>query len=164
MFSKSRICKKNHGLTNIPREQLQNARENPLAAAAAAAAVSGAPPTSQANNENLLDFDFDGTAPASAQKSQLSGISGLDGLAGTPQRLSSPTSNDGPAFGSNNLEDLMGLSNGSADVGQMNGHPDMLSGFASLDLGAATQPPPARQQLTAGHGGKKTNEDLLGLF
>ena len=57
----------------------------------------------------------------------------------------------------------MGLSNGSAD-GQINGHQDILSGFASLDLNSATQPPPAGQQLAAGQEGKKTNEDLLGLF
>lgn len=146
-----------------PREQLQNARENPLAAAAAAAAVSGAPITSQPNNENLLDFDFDGAAPASAQNPQLSGTSGLEGLVATPPRVTSPNATDGPAFGSNNLEDLMGLSNGSAD-GQMNGHQDVLSGFAGLDLSSTTQPPPASQQLDSGQGGKKTNEDLLGLF
>ena len=58
---------------------MQNARENPLAAAAAAAAVSGAPPP-QANAENLLDIDFDGAAPASAQKSPASGLSGLGEL------------------------------------------------------------------------------------
>lgn len=152
-------------------EQMQNARENPLAAAAAAAAVSGAPPP-QANAENLLDIDFDGAAPASAQKSPLSGMSGLEGLAGTPQRVASPAVADGPKMPSSggNLDDLMGLSNGSAgSFGQQaNGNgmgmsnEDVLGGFASLDMGGATsQPPPAGQQL---QGGKKTNEDLLGLF
>lgn len=142
------------------REQLQNARENPLAAATAAAAVSGAPPPSQSNIENLLDIDFDGAAPASAQKSPPSGMSGLEGLAGTPQREASPASHDGHALTSNNLDDLMGLSNGMAAAGQSNGHQDMLGGFAGLDLTAAGQPPPPKQQL----GGKKTNEDLLGLY
>ncbi len=150
---------------------MQNARENPLAAAAAAAAVSGAPPP-QANAENLLDIDFDGAAPASAQKSPLSGMSGLEGLAGTPQRVASPAVADGPKMPSSggNLDDLMGLSNGSAGgFGQQaNGNgmmgmrnEDVLGGFASLDMGAASQPPPAGQQL---QGSKKTNEDLLGLF
>lgn len=149
---------------------MQNARENPLAAAAAAAAVSGAPPP-QANAENLLDIDFDGAAPASAQKSPLSGMSGLEGLAGTPQRVNSPAVADGPKMPSSggNLDDLMGLSTGSAGgFGQQaNGNgmgmsnEDVLGGFASLDMSAASQPPPAGQQL---QGGKKTNEDLLGLF
>lgn len=151
-------------------EQMQNARENPLAAAAAAAAVSGAPPP-QANAENLLDIDFDGAAPASAQKSPLSGMSGLEGLAGTPERVASPAVADGPKMPSSggNLDDLMGLSTGSAGgFGQQaNGNgmgmsnEDVLGGFASLDMSAASQPPPAGQQL---QGGKKTNEDLLGLF
>ena len=162
-------------------EQMQNARENPLAAAAAAAAVSGAPPP-QANAENLLDIDFDGAAPASAQKSPLSGMSGLEGLAGTPQRVTSPTvaAPAGGGGGGGNLDDLMGLSNGSNGAGGFgqqqatNGdgmgmsNEDVLGGFASLDMGAASQPPRAGQQLQGGGGGggggKKINEDLLGLF
>ena len=144
---------------------MQNARENPLAAATAAAAVSGAPPP-QANAENLLDIDFDGAAPASAQKSPLSGMSGLEGLAGTPQRIASPAVADGPSLppAANNLDDLMGLSNGSGGgFGQSNGmsNEDVLGGLASLNVNATGQPPPAAQQL---QGGKKTNEDLLGLF
>ncbi|KAL9018533.1 MAG: hypothetical protein Q9185_004134 [Variospora sp. 1 TL-2023] len=157
-------------------EQLQNARENPLAAAAAAAAVSGTQPPTQANVENLLDIDFDGAAPASSQKSPAVGLSGLEGLAGTPQRVASPAV-DGTSAppsatgGGNNLDDLMGLSNGMS-MGQPNGSAhdafqrDMLGGFADLDMSAGNQPPPAGQQLASeqGGGGKKTNEDLLGLF
>ena len=146
-------------------EQMQNARENPLAAAAAAAAVSGAPPP-QANAENLLDIDFDGAAPASAQKSPPTGMSGLEGLAGTPQRMASPAVADGPGLppAANNLDDLMGLSNGNSNgFGQSNGisNEDILGGFASLDTNASSQPPPAGQQLQSG---KKTNADLLDLF
>lgn len=145
---------------------MQNARENPLAGAAAAAAVSGAPPP-QANAENLLDIDFDGNAPASAQKSPPSGMSGLEGLAGTPQRIASPAVADRPGMpplGGGNLDDLMGLSNGGGGgVGQSNGmsNEDVLGGFASLDMNAASQPPPAGEQLQSG---EKTNDDLLGLF
>ncbi|KAL8900859.1 MAG: hypothetical protein Q9192_000865 [Flavoplaca navasiana] len=152
-------------------EQLQNARENPLAAAAAAAAVSGNQPPTQNNVENLLDIDFDGAAPASSQKSPAAGLSGLEGLAGTPQRVASPATDNAPpsALGAgNNLDDLMGLSNG---IGQANGntyHEDVMSGFASLDMSAGSQPPPPTQQLAKGQtgdgSGKKTNEDLLGLF
>lgn len=158
-------------------EQLQNARENPLAAAAAAAAVSGTQPPTQANVENLLDIDFDGAAPASSQKSPAAGLSGLEGLAGTPQRVASPAVADGTSTlssamtGGNNLDDLMGLSNGATSR-QPNGNAtnafeqDMLGGFASLDISAGTQPPPAGQQLAGQQagGGKKTNDDLLGLF
>ena len=140
---------------------MQNARENPLAAAAAAAAVSGAPPPAQSNNENLLDIDFDGAAPASSQKSPAVGMSGLEGLAGTPQRVASPGIVS-PTSGGNNLDDLMGLSNG---MGQTNGnHQDVLEGFAGLDLSASSQPPPPQHQVGGAGGGKKTNEDLLGLF
>jgi len=145
------------------REQMQNARENPLAAAAAAAAVSGGPPPAQTNNENLLDIDFDGAAPASTQKSPAAGMSGLEGLAGTPQRVGSPGAAERtmpPTSGGNNLDDLMGLSNG---MGQTNGnYQDVMSGFAGLDMSASAQPPPPQQQ--SADGGKKTNEDLLGLF
>lgn len=145
---------------------MQNARENPLAAAAAAAAVSGAPTPSQANNENLLDIDFDGAAPASAQKPPSTGMSGLEGLGGTPQRIASPSATESPTVTSqstgNNLDDLMGLSNGFSS--QSNGQVDVLGGFSSLDLSAAGQPPPPKQQLSGQASGKKTNEDLLSLF
>ena len=155
-------------------EQMQNARENPLAAAAAAAAVSGAPPP-QANAENLLDIDFDGAAPASAQKEPSAGMSGLEGLAGTPQRVQSPVNGQGstaPAGGFGGMDDLMGLGGSSGGV-QMNGsaegrmsQADILGGFASINVEATNQPPPASHQLSgdSGTGAKKTNEDLLGLF
>lgn len=174
-------------------EQMQEARENPIAAAAAAAVVAGAPPP-QSNAENLLDIDFDGAAPASAQKTPPSGMSGLEGLAGTPQRIQSPASAmDGlgaaapppppPPTSSGGFDDLMGLSNGSMNGMNGNGlgmsNQDILGGFASLDMNEHSQPPPAAQQLAEGlagggggggggggasSGGKKTNEDLLGLF
>lgn len=137
---------------------MQNARENPLAAAAAAAAVSGTAAPSQNNVENLLDIDFDGAAPASAQKEPASGSTGLEGLAGTPQRVASPAD-----VSKNNMDDLAGVfGNG---VGPSNGRDDILNGFANLDLASVNQPPPPEQQLGGqGPAGKKTNEDLLGLF
>ena len=139
---------------------MQNARENPLAAAAAAAAVSGRPAPAQNNLENLLDIDFDGAAPASSQKSPAAGMSGLEGLAGTPQRVDSPAIHNGTSTSAlSNMDDLMGLSNGT---GFGESSQDILNGFASLDMGAGNQPPPPQQQLAMG--GKKTNEDLLGLF
>ncbi|OAP58489.1 hypothetical protein AYL99_07579 [Fonsecaea erecta] len=149
-------------------EQMQNARENPLAAAAAAAAVQGKAPEAQNNIENLLDIDFDGAAPASASEKPSDGLSGLEGLAGTPQRVASPTIGQ-PAV-ANNMDDLLGVfgNGGSSTVpstasafGGMSDS-DILNGFASMDL-SQSQPPPAKQQLDNA-AGKKTNEDLLSLF
>lgn len=144
-------------------EQIQNAKEEPTAAAAIAAAVQGktAQPT---NMENLLDIDFDGSAPASSAEKPLNGMTGLEGLAGTPQRVESPAV--GSAAPQNNLDDLMGVfGNGdpapsNSGFGGMSDN-DIMNGFAGMDLNGG-QPPPATQQLNAG--GKKTNEDLLSLF
>ena len=47
------------------QEQRQDAAENPIAATVAAAAAANG--TQQNNVENLLDIDFDGAAPASAE-------------------------------------------------------------------------------------------------
>lgn len=146
---------------------MQNARENPLAAVAAAAAVSGSISASQNNAENLLDIDFDGAAPASTQKEPASGIADLEGLAGTPQRVASPAVTGGaaPSAGKNDLDDLAGVfGNGFA---LQNGAEGVMNGFADLDLSGGRQPPPPEQQLGAGQSagaGKKTDEDLLGLF
>ena len=136
--------------------------ENPIAAAAAAAVVSGqAPP--QSNIENLLDIDFDGSAPASLQKQPVSGESGLEGLAGTPQRVASPTSHAAPT---STMDDLLGLGFGDAGAAGPSSsmsNDDIMNGFAGLNLGGSSQPPPASQQL-GNQGGKKSSQDLLDLF
>ena len=145
-----------------------------MAAAAAAAAVTGAtpPPQAQNNVENLLDIDFDGTAPASAQKEPDTGLSGLEGLAGTPVRVQSPATN-APAP-SNNMDDLLGVVGGepapapSASAGGGGegggGGADLLNGLDGLDLSgqnSTTSPPPAS---SSGGQQKKTNEDIMSLF
>lgn len=143
---------------------MQNARENPLAAAAAAAAVSGTVSSSQNNAENLLDIDFDGAAPASTQKEPTSGISDLEGLGATPERVASPAVTGGvsSSAGKNDLDDLAGVfGNGFA---LRNGTEGGMNGFADLDSSSVRQPPPPQQQLGGQPAGKKTNEDLLGLF
>ena len=154
-------------------EQRQNARENPIAAAAAAAAVSGgAPPAPQNNVENLLDIDFDGAAPASMQKEPPSGGSGLEGLAGTPQRVVSPTPHQGQNHLSDDLAGVFGNSNGNGSAlppGQQDGvmNDDLMNGFASLDMGSAgKQPPPPGLQLSGnqGAGNRKNKDDLLDLL
>jgi len=147
-------------------EQQEEARENPIAAAAAAAAAGGQAPT---NMENLLDIDFDGSAPASMQKQPGFGASGLEGLAGTPQRVGSPAVN-APAAApqQSNMDDLMGLfgdgggGGGTAAPSAQMSNDDMMSGFASMSMNT-NQPPPATQQL-GGDQSKKTNQDLLDLF
>ena len=128
------------------REQLQNARDNPIAAAAAASGAASTGPSQ--NAENLLDIDFDGAVPASSSDP---GSVGLEGLAGTPQRAVSPAV---PPTGNNNLDDLMGVFGGSGST------TDIMNGFAGLDLSgsASSAPPPPQQQK------KTTNEDILGLF
>ncbi|QKX57383.1 uncharacterized protein TRUGW13939_04495 [Talaromyces rugulosus] len=157
-------------------EQMQNARENPLAAAAAAA---GGAPTAQqqANAENLLDIDFDGAAPASAEKEPPSGMSGLEGLAGTPVRTGSPAVSAPQQ--SNNLDDLLGVfgndnaaagssssnNNAAADLGGLSGgfgetNDDLMNGFSSLNLTANNNP----TSPGSSSNGKKTNEDILSLF
>lgn len=146
-------------------EAKQNARENPIAAAAVSAAVAGhstsAPP--QTNAENLLDIDFDGAAPASLQKEPPQGSSGLDGLAGTPQRVASPSA----AAPSGGMDDLMGMfGNTPGPANGAGGSADLMNGFAGMDLNGG-QPPAPEAQLegnASGGGEKKTNEDLLGLF
>ena len=142
---------------------MQNARDNPIAAVAAAAAA-GAPTTAQNNAENLLDFDMDGAAPASAPTAPTAGSSGLEGLAGTPERVASPgvPSPMGGAGGNNNLDDLMGVFGGDSTAVPNNGMADLANGFGSLGMGDVTQPAPPTEQLGAQK--KQNNEDILGLF
>jgi hypothetical protein len=135
------------------QEQLQNAVENPIAAAATA--TNGAP---QGNIENLLDIDFDGAVPASSEQTPGAGLSGLEGLAGTPQRIESPAVG---AKASSSMQDMMGLFDAPAPPqthGNSNGLEDLMGGFGT---GSAMEPPPPQSQLG---GAKKTNEDLLGMF
>jgi AP-1 complex subunit beta-1 len=148
-------------------EQMQNAKENPLAAAAAAAAVQGKAPEATNNLENLLDIDFDGAAPASAVEKPTNGLSGLEGLAGTPQRVASPTV--GQPAPANNMDDLLGVfgNGGSSAAATSSGgfggmsDSDILNGFASMEMGSS-QPPPAKQQL-ANASNSSASEDLLSL-
>ncbi|KAG7106959.1 hypothetical protein HYQ45_018328 [Verticillium longisporum] len=120
----------------------------------------------QNNVENLLDIDFDGAAPASAE--QQSNVN-------TPDRMASPAG----GAPSGNMADMMGLFDAPPPQQQQNvggnaggsGMNHMMNGFADLNFGGASsssQPPPAAMQLhpqqQSGGGEKKTNEDLLGLF
>lgn len=142
-------------------EQMQNARENPLAAAAAAAAVTGGE-QAQENIENLLDFDADGSMPASMQKQAAHGGSGLEGLTGTPMRVASP---DGEQGIPNAVDDLAGIfGNGTIGDQAQQIPDDLMNGFATMSMEqgfGSNQPPPPGQQL---HGGQKSNKDLLDLF
>ncbi|EAS28950.3 AP-1 complex subunit beta-1 [Coccidioides immitis RS] len=148
-------------------EQLQNARENPLAAAAAAAVTGTSTAPIQNNVENLLDIDFDGTAPASAHKEPPSGMSGLEGLAGTPMRVQSPAA--GASQPSSNLEDLMGVfgSGPAANDGGFGGNTsssggaDLMNGFAGLDLSRSSTAPAATSTAATQ---KQNNTDTIDLI
>lgn len=143
------------------QEQRQNAAENPIAAAAAAAAAG----STQNNLENLLDIDFDGAAPASA-----------DTGTGTPDRMASPPSAGGvgrPPANSSSIADMMGLFDAppappaGAPSTTGGGMGDLMNGFAEMDISGNSAPPPAGQQL--GHAAPEqksasAGEDLLGLF
>ena len=160
------------------QEQRQDAVDNPIAAAAITAAASAQ--NGQANAENLLDIDFDGAAPASADAPPSAGTSGLEGLGGTPagSRVTSPAMSRPSKPPPSSMDDMMGLfdSNGtgsqSTGVGMasmsMGGmgmaEDDIMNGFAGLDMGGASQPPPPQTQLQGDGKPKKTNEDLLGMF
>ena len=172
-------------------EQLQNARENPIAAATAAAAGStNQQQQQQSNAENLLDIDFDGAAPASMQKQPQPGGNGLEGLAGTPQRGVSPaggppaamqppvqptsasaTGQQQPSQASSNANDLADIfGNGGAvqpQGQQQDGlNNDLMNGFAGMDMGNTGG---KHQQTdsggqTQGQGSGKSKDDLLDLF
>lgn len=136
-------------------EQEQLAEENPIAAAVTAASNStSGGVTSQGNTENLLDIDFDGSAPASLQKAPTRGSSGLEGLGGTPQRMESPAAGVS-AQPSNGMDDLMGLfGNGAVPAtNSSGGMDDLMNGFGGLGV---NQPPATNAP--------KSNDDILGLF
>lgn len=144
------------------REQRQNAADEPIAAsvAAAAAAANG----TGGNIENLLDIDFDGAAPASAEQNPA-------GLSGTPDRVASPSAAGGAPSGG--MADMMGLfdvpaaappaSGAQQGIGGVN---DIMNGFAGMDLSGTSAPPPPGQQLGHTPPPKSTSagDDLLGLF
>lgn len=148
------------------QEQRQNAAENPIAASVSAAANGTA---AGSNTENLLDIDFDGAAPASAEAPPVGNSSGLEGLAGTPQRVASPAV---PQARSGGLNDMMGLFDAPAapaaqPVAAQGTMDDLMgmNGFAGLDLGGSSQPPPPQTQMGQQGGGKKpASDDLLGMF
>lgn len=145
-----------------------------MAASAAAAAVSGgAQPSEVQNNvENLLDVDFDGAAPASAEKGPQSGMSGLEGLAGTPTGVQSPSTENPPAAPSNNLEDLMGVFGNDSETtteaaggqgqGQGSGTTDLMNGVAGLDLSGTGNSQGAAGSSQASQ--RKSNAELMDLF
>jgi hypothetical protein len=144
------------------QEQRQEAAENPIAASVAAAAA-GNGTTPQSNIENLLDIDFDGAAPASAEQNS---------NMGTPDRIASPTG----GVSSSGMADMMGLFDAppaqqSNAPGMSSGMNDVMNGFADLDFGgngSHSQPLPPAMQLQQAQSGaseqKKTNEALLSLF
>jgi AP-1 complex subunit beta-1 len=147
------------------QEQRQNAAENPIAASMAAAAANGTG-AAQNNVENLLDIDFDGAAPASAEQET-----------STPDRVASPSG--GVSSGMADMMNLFDTVPSASNAGGMNvgasggGMDDLMNGFASLDFSntGSSQPLPPAMQLQAqssttvpASSQNKNEDDLLGLF
>jgi len=144
-------------------EAAQNALENPIAAATAAAIAGKDGASTTGGQENLLDVDFDGAAPASLQKENVAGTAVGGGAGGGLEDLMGVFGNEaGSGSGTNGLDGGGSSAGGAGD--------DLMNGLAGMSLaGGMTAPPPAASQLqgtngAAPAGGKKTNEDLLGLF
>lgn len=155
------------------QEQRREAAENPIAATVAAAAAANGGAQSQNNIENLLDIDFDGSAPASQEQS--------GSVPATPDRVDSPAVGSGAASGG--MADMMGLfdmgsSSGAASSSQPpppmgGGMGDIMNGFAGMDISGTSAPPPPGQQLhpqgtgsqpPQGQSSGSAGDDLLGLF
>ncbi len=133
------------------QEQRHNLAENPIAASVTAAANGT---TSQSNMENLLDIDFDGAAPASAEQNPTG--TAISELGGAP---------------ASSMADMMGLFDMSSPAAgpAQNGMSDIMSGFTSMDLTGSSAPPPAAMPLQEGHSSAEPKpssggDDLLGLF
>ena len=131
------------------REQRQNAEENPIAASVAAAANGASAP--QNNVENLLDIDFDGAAPASAEAAPGAGAGGVADMMGLFDAAAPST----PAAGA-----------GAQQAQQRLSLDEMLGGFGGMNIGGASgsQAPAAAAPLGSPGGGQKKDDDLLGLF
>lgn len=163
------------------QEQRQDAADNPIAAsvAAATAAANGGTAPPQNNMENLLDIDFDGAAPASAEQNP-TGLS-------TPERGSSPATALGGIGGgapptavpAGGIADMMGLfdapgagqngfgapSTTAAPPGAnaFGGVNDIMGGFGGLDLSSGSSAA-APSRATGGQKPSGGNEDLFGLL
>lgn len=150
------------------QEQRQNAADNPIAAAMATSSASG---QQQNNAENLLDIDFDGSAPASQEGGDGSGGGGsgmadMMGLFDAPAPSQAGTAS-APVPAATPVPAAAAASSSSG--GAMD---DLLNGFGGLQFGgSASEPAPAGAQLhgTQAQGQaqpaqKKDSEDLLGLF
>ncbi|KAF2862255.1 Adaptor protein complex beta subunit [Piedraia hortae CBS 480.64] len=119
-------------------EARENARENPIAATAVVTKAGGA-----ITDENLLDIDFDGAAPASAAGTGDAPLPTSPGMIGHP---------------GGGMEDLMGVfGDGPSGPPPAESGGDLMGGLAGLSL---TSQPPA-QTSTVNNSQK---DDLLGLF
>lgn len=135
-------------------EQQQFSRENPIVQAA----VQGKPIVS----DNLLDIDFDGTAPASAAQPDSSSANDLADLFGSPSPPTPANAGTPAPGGASAMDDLFSsLATPNPAPGPANGANELMGGLAGLDLNDnSSSPAPGGQP-----GQKKmTNEDILGLF
>ena len=105
--------------------------------------------------ENLLDIDFDGSAPASSQKeAATTPSSGLEDLTGTSGPVNSP-----PAVtqqSGNNLDDLMGVFGNGSSTSDQAGAPGLSQGLADLSMDGGQGESPA--------GNRKSKDNIKDLF
>ncbi|TQS37837.1 hypothetical protein Golomagni_01676 [Golovinomyces magnicellulatus] len=139
------------------QEQRENAVENPIAASVVS--------PSQTNVENLLDIDFDGSAPASADSPITSSKSALDELSTVSQKDTNPSADTQKNRIS--VDDMIGLfdmtsTNASntttASPPNLSSfmQDDLMDGFGSLDLGG--------NHSTSKVKDTNANDDLLGML
>ena len=109
---------------------------------------------SQNNVENLLDIDFDGSAPASLQKENPALYLGLESQHGASEQTIAPSAvSNQPA---NNLDDLMDVF-GNDTAGQDNLSTNhMTNALADLNVG------PSQPNLHVES--KKNKDDIIDLF
>ncbi|RKF60216.1 AP-2 complex subunit beta [Golovinomyces cichoracearum] len=140
------------------QEQRENAVENPIAANVVS--------PSQNNVENLLDIDFDGSAPASADSPITSNKSALDELSTVSLKDTNPSSAD-TQKNIISVDDMIGLfdmtstnaSNMTAASPPNMGsfmQDDLMNGFGSLDIGGDQSTSKAKET--------NANDDLLGML
>ena len=108
---------------------------------------------SQNNVENLLDIDFDGSAPASSQKESHSMTPNTGDLNGSPEQINSSAATNQSA---NHLDDLMGVFNNDVAGSDQQNTNNIANTLADLNLGPA-------QPSSQPESGKNKN-DIMDLF
>lgn len=108
---------------------------------------------SQNNVENLLDIDFDGSAPASLQKENHPVPSDTGDLHDSPGQMKSPATINQSA---NNIDDLIGVFGNDITGSDQQSTNNMSNALADLNLGPA--------QSNSQFDSRKNKDDIMDLF